>query len=456
MGLFGRPPPLNPSLRGRWRDLVRVFSIFPNDPVDGIRNLAAKYHPVPPFAETFGDLWRKEDGYLYNLKAGEDDSHVPDHYIYYGKMGLPNSGLPHCYIGDVTGKVDSKHPPGGVFMLTFWYEDETDCGMMTGQQGGSGPGSNLLQFGGPNAAASNYKASPSWGNTTDPTGLGGDGYDWRNNVSAGNRHTVVISFGSGLASLTGCYVWVDGKNILSNTSNIGGRANNENSYYQIRSIGTFHLESVGYFNDTTSFSELQDMSGDPYGVLSEDTTTRVLLSSASANQQSAGTPLIIVANSLLTMGLTVYKTCLSFTQDTLAPAPANAGQQQIRRRPLPARDDYKGLHQAVTREFDDVWKRLAVQSVQATTITTDASIAHGLVLIDAKDNNVTAQLPAAAQASGTTVRVKRIDQGSAVNSTTAILLTTTPDVIDGGTTYTLTAQYQSVQVFSNGIQWYVV
>lgn len=90
---------------------------------------------------------------------------------------------------------------------------------------------------------------------------------------------------------------------------------------------------------------------------------------------------------------------------------------------------------------------VATKSAAYTITSTD-----NVLLVDASGAARTMTLPAASASSGKLFTVKKID--STTNAVT--IARAGSDTIDGQTSYILTAQYQSVNVISNGTLWYLV
>lgn len=99
-------------------------------------------------------------------------------------------------------------------------------------------------------------------------------------------------------------------------------------------------------------------------------------------------------------------------------------------------------------------------NTQAATVsgplTYTAALTDIYIRADATDNDVTITLPAASSAGSSTgglwFEIKRID-GSA---NTVTVNTTSSQTIDGAMTYSLSSQYQTVRVISNGVDWDII
>lgn len=93
--------------------------------------------------------------------------------------------------------------------------------------------------------------------------------------------------------------------------------------------------------------------------------------------------------------------------------------------------------------------RLRVVSV---TSAYSAKIDDGLVLADAVGGAFTVTLPSAALNSGAVLRVKRLNAGANAVTVSAA----SGQTIDGATTRSLSAQYATVALCSNGANWFVL
>lgn len=98
------------------------------------------------------------------------------------------------------------------------------------------------------------------------------------------------------------------------------------------------------------------------------------------------------------------------------------------------------------------WKQaiFAVSTQTGTTYTITST--DTVVIADATSNNVTVTLPTASTVTGYRYYVKRKD-GTA---NTVSVARSGSDTIDGATSQTLTAQYTSVTVVSDGSNWYII
>ena len=75
-----------------------------------------------------------------------------------------------------------------------------------------------------------------------------------------------------------------------------------------------------------------------------------------------------------------------------------------------------------------------------------------LVLVDATSGAVTASLPTALSKEGSQIIVKKID----VSANAVTVDADASETIDGSTTTSLAAQYDSVTVISDGTEWWIV
>ncbi len=80
------------------------------------------------------------------------------------------------------------------------------------------------------------------------------------------------------------------------------------------------------------------------------------------------------------------------------------------------------------------------------------AVAEEFILGDATSNNVTITLPAASAAANRPFNIKKID----ASANLVILAAAGADTIDGAATVSLTVQYQSLTVVSNGTSWYIL
>lgn len=99
------------------------------------------------------------------------------------------------------------------------------------------------------------------------------------------------------------------------------------------------------------------------------------------------------------------------------------------------------------------WKRIALASI--ATITTTATLtaaSESTQLANAASGAIVVNLPAAASAAGQVFNIKKIDS----SANTVTIDPNGAETIDGAATSVLTAQYQSLQIQSNGSAWYIL
>jgi len=88
-----------------------------------------------------------------------------------------------------------------------------------------------------------------------------------------------------------------------------------------------------------------------------------------------------------------------------------------------------------------------VTKTSSYTITTGDQI----IIADAASGEINITLPTAVGSTGTYYTVKRINTSNSVT-----IVTTSSQLIDGGSTVVLSTQYQSVTVVSNGSNWFII
>jgi hypothetical protein len=104
----------------------------------------------------------------------------------------------------------------------------------------------------------------------------------------------------------------------------------------------------------------------------------------------------------------------------------------------------------IARASVDIIRRgLTFRDVTATT--DNAEVNDNVILADATSNNITITLPPVAEAEGMLLRVKKID--SSVNTVTVDGDGT--ETIDGATTNVLSAQYDQVTIYCDGVEWWI-
>jgi hypothetical protein len=89
-------------------------------------------------------------------------------------------------------------------------------------------------------------------------------------------------------------------------------------------------------------------------------------------------------------------------------------------------------------------------SVSTLSSSSPLTLSEDVVLIDSTSASVIATLPTASGNSGKHYRIKWISSAN-----TATVLATNPDTIDGTTSYIFSLQNQTIEVISNGTNWYI-
>lgn len=123
--------------------------------------------------------------------------------------------------------------------------------------------------------------------------------------------------------------------------------------------------------------------------------------------------------------------------------------------PVPTTDFERELIQALTDYFNNLEdgvteaRRPNIKNITAnyTVLVDDHTI-----LVDATAGAVTLTLPVAVKSSRRTVSVKKTD--ASVNN--VVLIAASGDLIDGAATSSLTTQYESITVHSDGVGWWVI
>lgn len=113
-------------------------------------------------------------------------------------------------------------------------------------------------------------------------------------------------------------------------------------------------------------------------------------------------------------------------------------------------DGYVGFRNNSPNSVLDVAGSVGFNVTTLVTNTTLSSI-HHTVLVDAALGTVTITLPTASTASRRRYEIKKIDSVNPV-----IIDGSGSETIDGGLTYTLTAQYQNITIVCNGSSWHIV
>ncbi len=108
-----------------------------------------------------------------------------------------------------------------------------------------------------------------------------------------------------------------------------------------------------------------------------------------------------------------------------------------------------------TAAWNNIWgyastPTLAVNTATGATYTAD--VTNYFIKVDATSNNVTVELPPAASVFGRQYVIKRIDN----SGNTVTIDPDGTETIDGATTYTLPAQYDSATIISDGTEWWII
>lgn len=94
---------------------------------------------------------------------------------------------------------------------------------------------------------------------------------------------------------------------------------------------------------------------------------------------------------------------------------------------------------------------LTTNTQSGTTYTVSSTDA--VVFASAASNNITVTLPLSSGLAGYRFYIKRIDSST---TNTVTIARTSPDTIDGLTSFTLDLQYTAITVVSNGSAWYIL
>lgn len=123
-------------------------------------------------------------------------------------------------------------------------------------------------------------------------------------------------------------------------------------------------------------------------------------------------------------------------------------RKPYQRRPIPPTAEQ--LTDWLSIELYAVQMAIAPPTVFTVTTATTLTQSAGLCLVDATAGAVTVTLPRADQARGQMVSVKKIDA-----SGNAVTVDAMGGTIDGATTATLAARWDSVTIVSDGTNWYI-
>lgn len=96
----------------------------------------------------------------------------------------------------------------------------------------------------------------------------------------------------------------------------------------------------------------------------------------------------------------------------------------------------------------------SVMSAKYRNVTASGNVVSGdyLIVADATGGAITMTLPPAALVPGRIYTFKRVNSGA----NAVIVDGYASETIDGATTYTLSAQWNSVTVMNNGISWFII
>ena len=96
----------------------------------------------------------------------------------------------------------------------------------------------------------------------------------------------------------------------------------------------------------------------------------------------------------------------------------------------------------------------SVMSAKYRNVTASGNVVSGdyLIVADATGGAITMTLPPAALVPGRIYTFKRVNSGA----NAVIVDGYAAETIDGATTYTLSAQWNSVTVMNNGISWFII
>lgn len=112
----------------------------------------------------------------------------------------------------------------------------------------------------------------------------------------------------------------------------------------------------------------------------------------------------------------------------------------------PKGDEYRLISNALSNAIDNI-QPFGVSPVQSATFT--VSYEYGMWPCDASATAMTANLPSAVAYDGKTFVVKKVDAGANVVLVDGLA----SETIDGSITTSLTSQYQSVRITSDGAKW---
>lgn len=96
----------------------------------------------------------------------------------------------------------------------------------------------------------------------------------------------------------------------------------------------------------------------------------------------------------------------------------------------------------------------SVMSARYRNVTASGSVVSGdyLIVADATGGAITMALPPAALVPGRIYAFKRVNSGA----NAVVIDPNASETIDGAATYTLSAQWNSVTIMSNGTAWFII
>lgn len=118
---------------------------------------------------------------------------------------------------------------------------------------------------------------------------------------------------------------------------------------------------------------------------------------------------------------------------------------------LKASDIYYDQNTTIKDKLDIILKIL-MDNIRTVSSNTTLTTTDDIVLVNASSGNITISLPSSSTASGKFYIIKKIDSSSNI-------VTIDPyssETIDGKSTYDLTVQYQFVNIYCDGTQWFIV
>ena len=119
-----------------------------------------------------------------------------------------------------------------------------------------------------------------------------------------------------------------------------------------------------------------------------------------------------------------------------------AGNRQRFRDKIPGLIDRRVMEENLEDSFDPVTK----------TTTYAPSESGEVLLADATDAGFTITLPDATSDSGLRITIKKID----VTANAVTIATVSSQTIDGASTQSISTQWQSLDIISNGTNWFLI